>query len=75
MFWGVGPAQLKYPTLHTHRADGGGLYTNAPCPGCHVSRNYFADDPAAYGCLYHDGGSGSTPLGDIRLTYTYAIVS
>jgi hypothetical protein len=38
-------------------ADGGGLYTNAPCPGCHVSRNYFAGDPTVYGCLYHDGGS------------------
>jgi hypothetical protein len=39
-------------------ADGGGLYTNAPCPGCHVSRNYFEGDPTVYGCLYHDGGSG-----------------
>ena len=32
-------------------ADGGGLYTNAPCPGCHVSRNKFSGDPAVYGCL------------------------
>ena len=38
-------------------ADGGGLYTNAPCRGCHVSRNYFEGDPTVYGCLYHDGGS------------------
>ena len=39
-------------------ADGGGVYTNTPCPDCHVSGNYFASDPAPYGCLYHDGGSG-----------------
>ena len=38
-------------------ADGGGVYTNTPCPRCHVSGNFFADDPAVYGCLYHDGGS------------------
>ena len=38
-------------------ADGGGVYTNTPCPNCHVSRNYFADDPHVYGCVYHDGGS------------------
>lgn len=37
--------------------DGGGVYTNTPCPGCHVSGNYFGSDPAVYGCLYHDGGS------------------
>eukprot|EP00039_Didymoeca_costata_P028580 m.21525 g.21525 ORF g.21525 m.21525 type:complete len:848 (-) comp7175_c0_seq1:170-2713(-) len=37
--------------------DGGGVYTNTPCPNCHVSRNYFASDQAKYGCLYHDGGS------------------
>ena len=34
-------------------SDGGGVYTNTPCAGCHVSRNYFADDPHVYGCLYH----------------------
>ena len=39
-------------------ADGGGVYTNTPCLDCHVSGNYFASDPAVYGCLYHDGGSG-----------------
>ena len=39
-------------------SDGGGVYTNTPCPNCHVSRNYFAGDPHVYGCLYHDGGSG-----------------
>ena len=33
-------------------ADGGGLYTNAPCSGCHVSQNYFEGDPTVYGCLY-----------------------
>ena len=38
-------------------ADGGGVYTNTPCPGCQVSRNYFQNDPHVYGCLYHDGGS------------------
>ena len=38
-------------------ADGGGVYTNTPCYGCHVSRNYFTWDPHVYGCLYHDGGS------------------
>ena len=38
-------------------ADGGGVYTNTPCLDCHVSGNYFASDPAVYGCLYHDGGS------------------
>jgi hypothetical protein len=32
-------------------------YTNTPCLDCHVSGNYFASDPAVYGCLYHDGGS------------------
>eukprot|EP00038_Savillea_parva_P009887 m.186474 g.186474 ORF g.186474 m.186474 type:complete len:922 (+) comp16782_c0_seq1:76-2841(+) len=39
-------------------ADGGAVYTNTPCYDCHVSGNYFASDPAVYGCLYHDGGSG-----------------
>ena len=39
-------------------SDGGGVYTNTPCPGCHVSRNYMEGDPHVYGCLYHDGGSG-----------------
>ena len=39
-------------------ADGGGLYTNTPCPGCNVSRNVFSNDDTVYGCLYHDGGSG-----------------
>lgn len=39
-------------------ADGGGVYTNTPCPDCHVSGNYFESDPVKYGCLYHDGGSG-----------------
>ena len=39
-------------------ADGGGVYTNTPCLDCHVSGNYFATDPAPYGCVYHDGGSG-----------------
>lgn len=34
-------------------ADGGGVYTNTPCSNCHVSGNYFASDPAVYGCLYH----------------------
>lgn len=23
-----------------------------------MSQNYFSGDPVAYGCLYHDGGSG-----------------
>jgi hypothetical protein len=32
-------------------SDGGGVYTNTPCPGCHVSRNYFEADPHVYGCL------------------------
>ena len=32
-------------------SDGGGVYTNTPCPNCHVSRNYFAGDPHVYGCL------------------------
>jgi hypothetical protein len=32
-------------------ADGGGVYTNTPCYNCHVSGNYFASDPAVYGCL------------------------
>jgi hypothetical protein len=39
-------------------ADGGGLYTNTPCPGCNVSGNVFSNDGTVYGCLYHDGGSG-----------------
>ena len=39
-------------------SDGGGVYTNTPCHNCHVSRNYFANDPHVYGCLYHDGGAG-----------------
>jgi len=39
-------------------ADGGGLYTNTPCPNCNVSRNVFSGDSTVYGCLYHDGGSG-----------------
>jgi pectate lyase len=38
-------------------ADGGGVYTNTPCPDCHVSGNYFSNDAIKYGCLYHDGGS------------------
>jgi len=38
-------------------ADGGGLYTNAPCSNCNVSGNVFEDDDVEYGCLYHDGGS------------------
>jgi hypothetical protein len=38
-------------------ADGGGVYTNTPCVGCHVSGNLFTNDATKYGCLYHDGGS------------------
>ena len=43
--------RISYPTAT------GGVYTNTPCYDCHVSGNYFASDPAPYGCLYHDGGS------------------
>ena len=32
--------------------DGGGVYTNTPCPNCNVSGNYFAEDNVKYGCLY-----------------------
>ena len=32
-------------------SDGGGVYTNTPCNGCSVSRNYFESDPHVYGCL------------------------
>ena len=32
-------------------ADGGGLYTNTPCPGCNVSRNVFSNEGTVYGCL------------------------
>ena len=50
----------RYAVQHVIQrlADGGGVYTNTPCLDCHVSGNFFSSDPAVYGCLYHDGGSG-----------------
>ena len=42
---------VPYTTLYTMNVCTEQVYTNTPCPDCHVSGNYFASDPAVYGCV------------------------
>jgi hypothetical protein len=59
---------IKHPMIRLQ--DGGGLYTNTPCPNCNVSKNLFEDDDVKYGCLYHDVSPFAFAVLDVN-TSTY----